>query len=125
MKFESKEITNSTTIQNIINAVNQYVKDIMSEFKDPTVIEITSVKVDLKNNKVYVMYNDYTEEMKKIQELITKALSIKNEISKEISSSKPDETKLAILYGELSSIDNEYYKITSSIGVPKHIYEVI
>lgn len=125
MKNESKQLTNTTTISNIISAVSQYITDILSEFSDPTVIKITSIKTDLKSNSVYVQYNDYTEEVQKSQELISKALTIQKAINDEKALTSPDETKIAILQGDLSNLDNEYYEVTSKMGTPTRIFEVI
>lgn len=125
MKNESKQLANVTTISNIISAVSQYITDILSEFSDPTVIEITSIKTDLKSNSVYVQYNDYTEEVQKSQELISQALTIQKAIDDEKASTSPDETKIAVLQGDLSNIDKEFYEVTKKMGAPKRIFEVI
>ena len=126
IKNESKIISTTTVSDNIINAVNQYISDILSnEFTDASVIEITSIKTDLKNNSVYITYNDYSELALKAQELISKALTIQKAINDEKASTSPDETKIAILQGELSNLDNEYYEITSKMGTPTRIFEVI
>ncbi len=125
MKNESKQLTNTTTISNIISAVSQYITDILSEFSDPTVIEITSIKTDLKSNSVYVQYNDYTEEVQKSQELISQALTIQKAINDEKALTSPDETKIAVLQGDLSNIDKEFYEVTKKMGAPKRIFEVI
>ncbi len=125
MKNESKQLTNTTTISNIISAVSQYITDILSEFSDPTVIEITSIKTDLKSNSVYVQYNDYTEEVQKSQELISQALTIQKAINDEKALTSPDETKIAVLQGDLSNIDKEFYEVTKKMGTPTRIFKVI
>lgn len=125
MKNESKQLTNTATIQSIVDAVNQYMTDVLSEFTDPAVVEITSIKVDIKTGNVYVVYNDYTEDIQKAQELISKALTIQKAINDEKALTSPDETKIAILQGDLSNIDKEFYEVTKKMGAPKRIYEVI
>jgi len=126
IKNESKIISTTTVSDNIINAVNQYISDILSnEFTDASVIEITSIKTDLKNNSVYITYNDYSELAPKAQELISKALTIQKAINDEKALTSPDETKIAVLQGDLSNIDKEFYEVTKKMGAPKRIYEVI
>jgi len=125
MKFESKALTNETTIQNIVNAINQYMNDIASEFDDPTVIKITSIKVDVNNKAVYVLYNDYTEEQTKLQNILTEAMSIKFELETELSSDSPDPVKVAMLQNKLGELANEFEQLKPVLNITYEFYDVI
>ena len=125
MKVESKLIQNETISSNILTSINQYINEIQTEFEDPTVIEITSIKVDIKNNNVYITYNDYTEEQKSLQNIILDAISIKTQIEIELSNEIPDQVKLATLYGQLNNLNDEFNKIKRILNITYELFEVI
>ena len=125
MKFDSKVLTNETTIQNIVDAINQYMGDVMSEFDDPNVIKITSIKVDVNNKIVYVLYNDYTEEQTKLQNILTEAMNIKSELETELSSDSPDPVKVAMLQNKLGELANEFEQLKPVLNITYEFYDVI
>ena len=125
MKVESKLIQNEIISSNILTAINQYISDIQTEFEDQTIIEITSIKVDIKNNNVYITYNDYSEEQTKLQNIISDAISIKTQIENELSNEVPDQVKLATLYGQLNNLNDEFNKIKQILNITYELSEVI
>ena len=125
MKNESKQLANVTTIQGIVDAVNQYMTDILSEFADPSIIEITGIKVDVKSGNVYVMYNDYTEEQTKLQNILSEAVVVKTDLETELSSSTPDNVKIALLQNKLGKLASDFDELKSILKVTYEFYDVI
>jgi hypothetical protein len=125
MKFESKQLANVTTIQGIVDVVNQYMTDILSEFADPSIIEITGIKVDVKNGNVYVMYNDYTEEQTKLQNILSEAIVVKTDLETELSSSTPDNVKIALLQNKLGKLASDFDELKPILKITHEFYDVI
>jgi len=88
---------------------------------DESKVLIMSITYDFTTNTVTVSYKDISEQMKQIQEIITKAIKIKKEIETETN-----EVKKAILISELAQLANQYNMILSEIGkeMPP-LYDVI
>lgn len=125
MKFESKQLANVTTIQGIVDVVNQYMTDILSEFADPSIIEITGIKVDVKSGNVYVMYNDYTEEQTKLQNILSEAIVVKTDLETELSSSTPDNVKIALLQNKLGKLASDFDELKPILKITHEFYDVI
>jgi len=126
VKQESKIISNEKITNQIIQALNQYLKDIQTtEFEDNTVIEITSLKINLKNNNVYVIYNDYTEEQNKMQNILSEAITVKSELETELAQDKPDQVKIAILQGKLNNLAEKFDEIKPILGITYEFWDII
>ena len=107
MKLESLEIKNKTLTQNIINSVSKYLDDLKKELPNPDYSTIIDVRVRLSEGKVYVMYEDKTDEAKRIKDIIQNALELKSKID-----ATTDPVEKAELIYELGNLSKEYKELT-------------
>ena len=107
MKLESLEIKNKTLSQNIIDSVSKYLDDLKKELPNPEYSTIIDVRVRLSEGKVYVMYEDKTNEAKRIKDIIQNALELKSKID-----ATTDPVEKAELIYELGNLSKEYKELT-------------
>ena len=125
MKYESKVLENKELTDNIINSIKQYKKEILSEFDNPSTIELISVKIDITNDNVYLTYNDFTEEENKLTEIITNAINIKTELEKELSNEPMDVVKVALLKNKLVELSKEFDMLKTTLNIDYELYDII
>ena len=111
MKVESKEVVGDV-VSEVVEKLKEYEKQLRDLAKAN--YPLTEIRVNLEESRVFVVWKDYSEEEKRIAELTTRALEIKEQLA------EADEIKKAVLMSELGKINDEYKKLT---GV--EIYEVI
>lgn len=125
MRSESKMIKNDEISSNIVENIKQYVDDLLNEFDDSDVIKITSIKVDISNGNVFIMYNDYTEDKDKLQKVILDVHNVKLELDKELSKKKLDGIKIVVLQNKLNKLVDEFNKLKRVLGISYELYDVI
>lgn len=113
MKVESLEVADASLVEKIVNAVKPSEPDLRASVNAN--YPLTEIRVNLKEGKVFVVWEDYSEEEQRIKELTQEALAIKEQLK-----TTTDEVKKAVLVSKLGQIDEEYKRLT---GV--EIYEVI
>ena len=112
MKVKSSEV-----IGDIVGELIGSIGDYEGQLRDNVGAEypLTEVRVNLKEGRVFVVWEDYSEEEQVIEELTNQAIEIKDRIE-----STDYEVEKAVLVAKLGEIDEKYYELA---GV--HIYEVI
>jgi len=115
MELKSTQITNENLVQNILNAISPYLEQ-LSENVD----ELIGIKIDFKEQTVYILYFDYTEERQRLQEIVSQALIIKEQLQHET-----DVIKVAVLQGRLTELAKEYDKLKEILNLDLELYDLI
>jgi len=125
MKFDSKEIKNSELSRRIVDVVKGYIDEILDEFDNRFVIEVVDVRVSIKDDRVFVLYNDYSEEEERLHRILSEAMSIKVQLSEELSKDDPDNIKIVVLENKLSKLVDEFNKLKPVLKLDYELYDVI
>ena len=125
MKFDSKEVKNSELSRRIVDVVKGYIDEILDEFDNRFVIEVVDVRVSIKDDRVFVLYNDYSEEEERLHRILSEAMSIKVQLSEELSKDDPDNIKIVVLENKLSKLVDEFNKLKPVLKLDYELYDVI
>ena len=120
MRNESKVLENQELSKNLLDVIKKYKDSILNEFDNPSTIEITSVKVDINNNNVYLTYNDYTEEKQRMQEILFEVMNLKQNLQNET-----DVIKKVTLQNRLTKLIEEYDTIKTKLNLNIDLYDIV
>jgi len=102
VKVESAEIKDEEFVSKVVDSVSLFAKDAQSIASISYLV--TELRINLKENRVFVVWEDYSEEEKRIEELINEYMSVKTQIKDPITQ--------PTLMMELINIANEFKKLT-------------
>lgn len=104
MKQESKEIIDAK-VNELKQLVSQYEKDLRTAAG--ALYPLTEIRINLKEQRVFVVWENYSDEEAAVKSLITEAIDIKNQLS-----NTTDDVQKAILLYRLGEIDKQYKSLT-------------
>jgi len=101
MKVESKEVT-TATVKDVIAAVQPYLEQLRTDVgaKYP----LTEIRVNVKEGRVFVVWEDYSEEEQRTNALIDEYLQLKSQLT--------DPVKQPSLMARMIEIANEFKQLT-------------
>ena len=113
MQTNTRILDDETITQELLN----YIKDNVgvNDYE-----ELRGVKVDLNSNKVFILYNDFTEEKQRIQEILLEAMSLGQQIHNET-----DVIKKVTLQNRLTKLIKEYDTIKTKLNLDIDLHDII
>jgi len=107
MKIESLMIDDQNLSKEIINSISKYLNDLQKKLPDPNYSTILDVRISIKDNAIYVIYEDRKEDAEKIKDIIKKAIELKSKIDK-----TTDPVKKAEMLYQLGELSKECKELT-------------
>ena len=104
MRQESKEIID-VKVDELKQLVGQYEKDLRTIASAP--YPLTEIRINLKEQRVFVVWEDYSDEEAAVKSLITEAVNVKNQLA-----NTTDDVQKAILLYQMGEIDKQYKSLT-------------
>jgi len=102
LRVESREVVNTDVVKKIISDVVKYAEELQKSVNAN--YSIVEVRINLKENRVFVIWEDYSDEESKVKQLIEKYVELKQRLE--------DPIKQPSLMCELIKIADEFKKIT-------------
>lgn len=113
MRVNSREIQNDDLATQVVEAVSNFVEQMMQDVG--TEFDLMEVRVNLKDGRVFVAWEDYSEEVEKTQNIINEAVELKAQLE-----AATDELQKAVIIAKIGKLAEEYYSLTGM-----NLYEVI